>query len=122
MRKPFALACTLVLAFTLACDDGGDDDGDGETGDGDRVSTILSLTGDVAAGQMPYEANCGIATCHGADGTASDPNSTSTNLTGAEVTAELMATTSINGIGTMPSQMFLEDQQLADIIAYVGTL
>ncbi len=121
MRKPFALACTLALAFTLGCDSGDDDDGgDDETGGGDRVSTILGLTGDAAAGQAPYAANCGIDSCHGADGTAS-MSTNSTDITGASAMA--MATSSIDGVlPNMPSQSFLSDQELADIIAYVMTL
>jgi len=75
-------------------------------------SATEGLTGDPAAGANVYAANC--ASCHGVNG----EGGTGPALAGeAEETAELEDII-LNGEGEMPA-IPLEDQELADVIAYL---
>ena len=97
-RFPF-----LVLTLSLAgC----------ATGDS-RVDTILGLGGDAANGGTVYAANC--AGCHGADATGgSGPN------IAGDTEVDEMASVILNGEEEMPAFDTLTDQEIADIIAWVG--
>lgn len=85
----------------------------------DRVTTILGLTGDTAAGETIYTTNC--SGCHGADATGgSGPSLIDAYATGED---EEMMDYIINGDGDMPAfGESLADQDIADVWAYVGSL
>ena len=104
------LTLTLFLTSLIACkDNGGDDTGGGsDTGSG--------LTGDVTAGETVYSDVC--AACHGTDGMGIEGYSPSmfdefADLSDAEITGVIK-----NGLGEMPAQTQLSDQDIADVIAY----
>lgn len=99
----FALLATALLLVTVAC------------GPDERVSTIVSLTGDVTAGKTLYEGNC--AGCHGVDGTG---GSFKVNITSAD--DEKVVDTVLSGDGDMPAFDAWSDQQVADTLAYVKGL
>lgn len=92
----------------------------GGSGD-DRVTTILGLTGDAAAGETVYTTTAGCADCHGTDGTGgSGPSLVDAYAEGED---EEMYGHILDGIGDMPAFAdTLSDQQIADVWAYVGTL
>jgi mono/diheme cytochrome c family protein len=113
------LAITFAMTLVPACDDGGDESG-GEEGGGSRTDMILALSGTSAAGQTVFTANCGVASCHGADGNT--PGTSSTKRLSDEIPGlsdKQIVDIVINGEGTMPPQTGLSDQQVADVLAYV---
>lgn len=113
------LALTFVMTLVPACDDGGDESG-GEEGGGSRANMILALSGTTAAGNTVFTANCGVASCHGADGNT--PGTADTKRLDEEIPAmsdEDIVTVVIEGEGLMPPQSALSDQQVADVLAYV---
>lgn len=105
----------LTLTFGLAACSGG----------GDRADAILALEGDPAAGETVYTDNC--ASCHGASGLGEDDPDT-TGLTGVNLTEAAGETDAdaefvgyiLDGVGTMTAfGDTLEDQQIADVLAYL---
>lgn len=100
----------LILGLLTACD-GGEDDG---TTPDDRTAAILALTGDAAAGQGPYDAQCAL--CHAADGSGG----TGPAIAGAPV--EEVVEAMLYPEGTMPAYDSLGDQEIADIAAWVAAL
>jgi mono/diheme cytochrome c family protein len=121
------MATALLWA---ACN--GDKDGEsgltGETGDTqpdpqtstgpERVATILALTGDPTAGQATYTAVC--AACHGTDGTGVPPSPALTERV-PTLTDDQVVSTILEGKGNMDSYRFLENQDIADVLAFVRT-
>jgi mono/diheme cytochrome c family protein len=93
-----------VLPLVAACNGGGSG--------GSRTDTILSLSGDDAAGETIYADNCAI--CHAADGSGGSGPS----LNGEELDAELVNVI-LNGEDSMPSFDELSDQEIADLIAWL---
>ena len=100
----------LPFFFLLAACAGGAKD--------DRVTTILGLTGDTAAGETLYGTQC--IGCHGADATGGSGS----NLVAAYAEGEDEESLDIiiNGDGDMPAfGESLSDQDIADLAAYYGT-
>jgi len=98
-----------ILAWALmlgAC--GGDEAND------DRIAAILELDGDVAAGATGYASNC--ASCHGADGEGGTGPAMADAVT---LSDEDIVDVVLNGVGGMPGFDSLEDQEIADILAFV---
>lgn len=91
----------MVLGVLLGGCAGGDSDVDP-----DRVDVVLGLTGDPVAGENVYQANC--RGCH------SDPGSFSGVPEAAQAAAIL------EGQGSMPSFGGLDDQSVADLLAYIA--
>ena len=100
----------LVTGALGACDDGGDA----------RIATILELSGDIDRGEELYASEC--ASCHRADGRGSAGGGRGKDLTvwvGRNSASELVEAI-IGGTSGMPSfGTFLDDQQIADLAAYV---
>lgn len=102
------LCLTLLISASLfsAC------------GASDNAIAISKIEGDPAAGQPLYEEHC--SSCHGAmAGGGSGPN----------LIKELkehdladMIDVVLEGDGSMPSFEYLEDQKIADIMAYIKSL
>lgn len=120
VSRALALTLTLLTSFALsACGDG---DGDG-TGACDatqnmRIDDILALNPDEAAGATVFGSTCGSGGCHGADGSSGPAPSLAAKVPDygdAGLTCALLT-----GPGGMPSQASLSDQELADVLAYVG--
>ncbi len=79
-----------------------------------------AVVGDAAAGADVYSANC--MSCHGADGKGDDangfPNLVETAMSADEIEAQVRA-----GAGAMPAfEGTLDDQEIADVVAYVQEL
>jgi mono/diheme cytochrome c family protein len=86
---------------------------------GTRVDTILALTGDAAAGETAFPSACGLGGgCHNADGTGTAMAADLT-LETADVTDEFIVSAMVNGYESMISQKHLDDQKMADILAYM---
>jgi mono/diheme cytochrome c family protein len=85
-------------------------------GDTDPVAAITALTGDTASGETLFSANC--ASCHGAAGEGgTGPAIAGLDFTDGDISLVL------NGEDAMPAfGDSLSDQDIADVIAYVGTL
>lgn len=114
------LAGSLVLA--IGCDDDGGDEGDTGAGSGgeDRAASILGLEGDAATGATLFTSSgCSNDSCHGADG-VSGPASPSLDTSVLASDDAQIVNTFLNGKGGMPAQSSLDDQQLADLLAYVS--
>ncbi|MEZ4239943.1 MAG: cytochrome c [Myxococcota bacterium] len=86
------------------------------TGDA-RIPTILGLTADPTAGGETYAQIC--AACHGLDGTGT--------VSGPDLTRELQHLDDeqvigivLNGKGNMDAYDSLTNQQIADVVGYVG--
>lgn len=104
---------TVVFAALVAC-----------SGGEDRVDTILGLTGDSAAGETVYGANCAV--CHAASGLGvDDPTSPGVGVNLTEAAGETDADAEfipyiIDGIGDMTAfGDTLSDQEIADVLAYM---
>jgi mono/diheme cytochrome c family protein len=104
-----------VAAFGLAACSG---DADKE-GTGDRVDTILALTGDAAAGDALYVSSCQL--CHGTNGEGI-PNSGSDLRPVGD--AELVETIlyGVDGTAMVAFEDQFSDQDVADLTAFVLTL
>lgn len=119
MRNVIGFLMAMVL---VGCngDDGGDDTGAStdDSGTGGQ-HPALSLTGDATAGSTVYGNSCGLSTCHGADGAGTD--SEAADLAGQvpALSDEALVGVIVNGVGSMPPQ-YLEDQQIADVLAYLN--
>ena len=88
-------------------------------GDPSRVDDILSLTGDEATGGQVYAGRC--QSCHGADGSGE-------GVVGPSLVDHVPATSDedildivLEGDGGMPSAADLDDQDLADLLAYMNS-
>lgn len=89
-------------------------------GASEEAQQIASLTGDAAAGEPLYQSNC--AACHGQDarGGTYDVDLVD-HATHHE--DEHFAQVILSGDGDMPAfEGQLEDQEIADIIAYIRSL
>ncbi len=102
------LAFLSILPLLAACS--GDNNED--SADVDRAAAILALTGDTAAGDAVYSANC--SGCHGDAGAGGDPGP---NIQGVD--PAFAVDTLLNGNGGMPSYASLADQDIADVVAYL---
>ena len=83
----------------------------------DRITTIMALTPEQAAGAGTFSNYCGSSACHGTDGDAGPAPNLSREA--GEFDDEGLLCLSIAGYGSMPSQAALTDQQLADVLAYI---
>jgi len=112
--SPLALSLSLALAGCGGADNAGTDGGT-QT----RTQRIAALTGDVAAGQLVYENN-GCSGCHGATGTGTSSGKSLTATLKNDPRADVLDTL-LNGVPNtaMGSYASLEDQQLADLYAYM---
>lgn len=100
----------ILTGLVVGCGDKGDS--------GDPVSSILALSGDAAAGEAIYTANC--SGCHGASGEGGTGPDLATVATAHS--EEEMATSIYYGNGTMPAYGgTLADQDIADVISYIVT-
>jgi mono/diheme cytochrome c family protein len=104
----------MLLVFALGCPS---DDGDTDPTETTRVDDILALTGDTAAGMSIYSTSCG--SCHQADGSggAAFPDLTAYVPTASE--EEVLIAIMEGGAGMAPYEDTFDDQQLADVLAYV---
>jgi mono/diheme cytochrome c family protein len=100
----------LLPVFTLLAACSGHDHED--SAEVDRAAAILALTGDTAAGEAVYGANC--SSCHGEAGAGGDPGP---NIQGVD--PAFAVDTLLNGNGGMPSYASLADQEIADVVAYL---
>lgn len=94
----------------------------GTEGGGDRATTIADLTGDVTAGETVYADNCAV--CHLEDGTGETNGGQGIDLVQLfidEPNGDLdFIGTILNGEGAMtPFGDALEDQEIADVMAYM---
>lgn len=83
-----------------------------------RVTTILSLTADTAAGSGTYAAIC--AACHKADGTGVPPNPALTDRI-PTLTDDQVVATILDGKGNMDAYAIMTNQEIADVAAYAIT-
>lgn len=107
MRQLLFVTIAALSLAVAAC-------GEGEPNP--RTEDILALTGDVAAGEPIYQANC--ASCHAADMTGG----TGPNLIEevSEHSDEDILNTILNGEGPMPAfDETLSDQEAADLMAWM---
>lgn len=93
--------------------------GTSDTGGQDRAAIILGLDGDATSGASLFmTSGCNIMGCHGDDG-LSGSASPSLDMSVPAATEAQLVDTFLNGKGGMPAQSYLEDQDLADLLAYV---
>ena len=115
-----ALSVLLVIPACGSESDGGGDSGTDtgtDTGGDSGAAAIAALTGDAATGETVYTNSC--AFCHTATG---GENGTTPALTArvSSLSKEAIIETVLNGSGSMPGfASTLEDQQVADVVAYV---
>jgi mono/diheme cytochrome c family protein len=112
MRTPNApmMLFAATSFFVPACDGGGE----GEEADPARVERISQLSGDVARGESLYQAQC--SGCHGADG----GGGSAPGVAGED--AEETIEASLEGPDDMPAYDHFEDQEIADLAAFVESL
>jgi mono/diheme cytochrome c family protein len=88
---------------------------------GGRADEILALMGDATAGEVDFPSTCGLGAspCHEPDGT--DGGGLATDLTAetANLTDREIVETVLNGVGQMPPQSSLDNQTIADIVAFM---
>ena len=103
------LGFLIALMGLMACGDEGE-------GDAARVDTILSLSGDDVNGETVYSDNCAV--CHGINGEGgSGPSMAQASGESDEEIVSVVLT----GEDEMPSFDNLEDQDIADVLAYIRT-
>lgn len=83
--------------------------------DEDRVDDILALDGDAAVGVGVYDKQC--SGCHGDDG----EGGVGPALDGSvdAYSPEQMVTLILDGQGDMPPHDYMEDQDIADLLAHL---
>jgi mono/diheme cytochrome c family protein len=88
---------------------------------GDRIDTIAGLTGDVEEGATLYATGdgtgAGCASCHAADGSGGTGPSLVDRA--PDLDEDALITVIITGYGDMGPQAQLDDQEVADVVAYV---
>jgi mono/diheme cytochrome c family protein len=100
--KRFAGAAWGVVGWLAAC--------------GTPTDAILGLDGDANNGKDVYESNC--QGCHGEDGASGTVNRNIRESSETELVDVVL-----NGEDEMPSFAdTLSEQEIADVLAYVGTL
>ncbi|MCA9683708.1 MAG: cytochrome c [Myxococcales bacterium] len=123
--RSLILPLSLVFGLSLVACDGGEEDGDDDAGEEGgncnadqtaRVDTVLALTPDEANGATVFANTCGIGSCHGADGNSGTGPALSDEI--PDYSSDALGCLLLTGVGTMPSQAGLSDQDLADVIAY----
>lgn len=120
MRSWWWMGAVVTVMACSGTTDGTDDTDDTDvvdTDDTDPVSVILGLDGDATAGQTIYDRDCEL--CHMSDGAGNGPYP---DIREAE--DEKVVATVIEGPGLMPSaeDYAYENQDIADVLAYVQTL
>tara|TARA_B100001964_G_C14086501_1_gene532792 strand:+ start:318 stop:698 length:381 start_codon:yes stop_codon:yes gene_type:complete len=112
------LIALSVLLVIPAC--GSESDGDSDTGTdtgGVSVADIAALTGDATAGETVYTNSC--AFCHTATGAENGSTPALTDRVSA-LSRDAMIENVLTGQGSMPGfASTLENQQIADVVAYV---
>ena len=89
-------------------------------GPSEEAQQIASLTGDAAAGQPLYQSNCAV--CHGQDARGGTYDVDLVDHA-THHDDEHFAQVILSGDGDMPAfEGQLEDQEIADIIAYIRSL
>ncbi len=81
-----------------------------------RVGDVLRLDGDADAGEALYEEHC--LACHGSGGVGTVRGPELTGWGAEPATVSLL----LEGTEEMESYAFLDDQQLADLIAFLDEL
>ena len=124
MKRILVVLATLPLLWLNST--GFSDSETSTTGGTDeRTSAILALTGDTAAGQTSFEGSCGLGapSCHNGDGTNTSTSGVgdAADLTeeASSFTDEFIVKTILDGQGSMPPQDTLDDQKIADIVAFI---
>lgn len=88
---------------------------------GDRIDSIMGMTGDVQEGATLYATGDGVgagcASCHGAEGKGGTGPSLVERA--PDLDEEALITVIILGYGDMGPQSQLDDQEVADVVAYV---
>lgn len=122
MKRLLVALCALPLLWlnSTGCSDS-EEDGSGGGDSGARAAAILELTGDATAGQTSFESSCGLGapSCHNSDGTAGSGNARDLTTDAPDMTDEFIINTVLNGQGSMPAQDTLDDQTIANIVAYI---
>lgn len=101
-----AIAAAATLALMACGGSGSEDDGRG----------ALSLTGDAQRGAQIFATVC--APCHGADGSGTSRGEDLTEHVGHHTDEELAAVLAAGG-GRMPDPGLMDDQAIADVLAYL---
>lgn len=108
----------VVAALALAGCPGGPtdtDDTDDTDAPTDRVAAILALTGEVASGEDLFPSNC--VACHPSDG--SQGTGAALSVVVPASTDDELAHTILNGAPSMPDFDYLDDQEIADLMAFL---
>lgn len=109
-RRVALSICLLAGAFTSgACTESEEVD--------PRVKTILELEPDRDEGGIVFDANCTAGGCHGPTGDDGVAPSLSDRVPG--LSDEELLILWLDGTSRMPAQSQLDDQEKADVLAYV---
>ena len=111
LRRSTKLLSALALFFLVACDEGTEDECTAD------ANAIAALEDSASEGAVVFSNSCGVESCHGTDGTngaAPDLSSRAVGLSDTQI-----ARTVLCGEGNMPAQAQLDDQEIADVVAYV---
>lgn len=120
--RPLRFIALVSCLSAFACDSGDDGDGDDDGGGSDNARTdgVLALSGDATAGMTTFTQVCGTSSCHGADGnTPGTPDTERLSEAVPTLGDRAIVNVILNGKEAMPPQTQLDDQQIADVLAYV---
>jgi hypothetical protein len=86
-----------------------------------RVDAILALPADPMAGAVDFPSTCGLGAspCHEVDGTSGGGMAADLTLVAPLLSDREIVTAVLEGSGQMPSQSSLEDQTIANLLAYI---
>lgn len=108
-------ASLAVLALLAGCDDYVLDTS-GTDGAGTRTETILALTGDATSGEVVFDDHCKL--CHDKAGAVKTVGPALEPAVSASDDETLLAVI-LDGTGAMPAQDIAEDQDVADLLAWM---